>query len=115
MKHKKRKKHFLEGFYFKTKTNPDDVIYRKGTERPNDEEIIKEVKKQEFKHNRVAIYMSGTIIVAAVCKIVLRVELSLPILLGLGAIVGTLLFFLDRWITEGLRKKPEQPKDGQKQ
>ncbi len=113
---KKRKKYFLEGLAYKrTKINPDDVIYGKGVERPSNKEVIKEVKKQEFKHNRVAIYMSGTIIVAAASKVIFGVELSFPVLLGLGAVVGTLLFFLDRWIAECLRKEPENPRDEHKQ
>ena len=46
---KKRKKYFLEGLAYKrTKINPDDVIYRKGVERPSDKEVIKEVEKKEF-------------------------------------------------------------------
>ena len=94
-----RKKHFLNALtYRKTEINPDDVVYRKGVERQSDEEIVKEVEKQEFKYNRAAIYMSGTIIVAAVSRVIFQVELSLPILLGLGVAVGTVLFFLDRWI-----------------
>ena len=113
---KKRKKHFLEGLAYKrTKIDPDDVIYRKGVERPSDKEVLEEVKKHEFKHNRVAIYMSGTIIVAAASKVIIGVELSLPVLLGLGAVVGTLLFFLDRWIAECLGKEHEKPKDEHKQ
>jgi hypothetical protein len=108
---KKRKKYFLEGLAYKrTKINPDDVIYRKGIERPSDKEVIKEVEKKEFKHNRVAIYMSGTIVVAAASKVIFGVEISFPVLLGLGAVVGTLLFFLDRWIAEYLRKEPESQK-----
>ena len=113
---KKRKKYFLEGLAYKrTKINPDDVIYRKGVERPSDKEVIEEVEKQEFKHNRVAIYTSGTIIVAAASKVIFGVELSFPVLLGLGAVVGTLLFLLDRWIAKCLRKEPEKPRDEHKQ
>ena len=94
-----RKKDFLEGFAYKrTEINPDDVVYRKGIERPSDEEIIKKVEKEELKYNRAAIYLSGTIIVAAVSRVVFQVELSLLVLLGLGAAVGTVLFFCDRWI-----------------
>jgi len=116
MVRKKRKKSFLEGLAYKrTKINPNDVIYRKGAERPSNKEVIKEVKKQEFKHNRVAIYMSGTIILAATSKVIFGVELSFPVLLGLGAVAGTLLFFLDRWIAECLRKEPENPRDEHKQ
>ena len=113
---KKRKKYFLEGLAYKrTNINPDDVIYRRDVQRPRDKEVIEEVEKQEFKHNRVAIYMSGTIIVAAASKVIFGVELSFPVLLGVGAVVGTLLFFLDRWIAECLRKEPEKPRDEQKQ
>ncbi len=102
-----RKKHFLDGLaYRKTKINPDDVVYRKGVERPSNDEIVKEVEKQEFKYNRVTIYISGTIIVAAASRVIFRVELSLPILLGLGAAVGTVLFFLDRWIARFFKSKP---------
>lgn len=111
-----RKKHFLDGLaYKKTEINPADVVYRKGVERPSDEEIVKEVKKQEFKYNRVTIYMSGTIIVAAASRVIFRVELSLPILLGLGAAVGTVLFFLDRWIARCFKSGSKKPKDEQKQ
>ena len=111
---KAAKKYFLEGLAYKrTKINPDDVIYRKGVERPSDQVIIKEIKRQEFKHNRGSIYISGTIIVAAMSKVIFGVELSFPVLLGLGAVVGTLLFFLDRWIAENSRKEPENPKDEQ--
>ena len=113
---KAAKKYFLEGLAYKrTKINPDDVIYRKGVERPSNKEVIKEIKKQEFKHNRVVIYMSGTIIVAAASKVIFGVELSFPVLLGFGAVVGTLLFFLDRWVAECLRKEPEKPRDDHKQ
>ena len=52
---------------------------------------------------------------AAASKVIFGVELSFPVLLGLGAVVGTLLFFLDRWIAEYLRKEPEKPKDEHKQ
>lgn len=99
-----RKKQFLEGFApGKTEINPADVVYRRGIERPSDEEIVKEVEKQEFKYSRPAIYMSGTIIVAAASRLVFRVELPLLILLGLGAVVGAALFFLDRWIARHLK------------
>ena len=98
-----RKKHSLEGLTpQKTEINPANVVYRKGVERPSDEEIVKEVEKQEFKYSKPAIYMSGTIIVAAASRLVFRVELSLPILLGLGAAVGAALFFLDRWMARRL-------------
>ena len=101
-----RKKHFLDGLaYRKTEINPADVVYSKGVERPSDEEIVKEVDKQEFRYNRVAIYMSGTIIVAAASRVIFRVELSLPILLGIGAAVGTVLFCLDRWIVQCFKNR----------
>ena len=104
-----RQKRFLDDLvYRKTEIDPADVVYRKGVERPSDEQIVKEVEKQEFKYNRVAIYMSGTIVVAAISKVIFRVELSLPILLGLGAAVGTVLFFLDRWIASCFKNRPKK-------
>ena len=99
-----RKKGFLDGLVYKRiEINPDDVVYRKGRERPSDEEIIKEVEKQEFKNNSDEIYMSGAIIVLAVSEVVFQGELSFPILLGLGPIVGTVLFYLDRWIERKIK------------
>ncbi len=95
-----RKKHFLEGLGLACgprKINPKDVIYRKGKERPSDEEIIKEVQKNEIKHNRLAIHVSGIIILAVACK-VFGVPLPLPILLIGGAILGSIVFFVDRWL-----------------
>ena len=110
-----RKKHFLDGLaYRRTKINPDDVVYRKGTERPADEEVIKEVERNEFKYNKPVIFISGAIILAVVSK-VLGVELPLPILLGLGAVLGVALFFLDKWIARYFKDKSEKSKDEQKQ
>ena len=106
-----RKKHFLDGLaYRKKEIDPADVVYRKGVERPSTEEIVREVEKQEFKYNRVTIYISGTIIVAAASRVIFGVELSLLILLGLGAAVGTVLFFLDRWIAQRFKNRPPKNK-----
>ena len=101
-----RRKRFLEGLApGRTENNPANVVYRKGTERPSDEEIVKEIEKQEFKYQRLAICTAGTTIVAAASEAVFRVELSLPILLGFGAVVGTALFFLDRWIARCIKNR----------
>jgi len=98
-----RKKRFLDGFVpTKTDLNPENVVYRKGIERPNNEEIVKEIKKNEFKHNRVEIYMAGTIILAASTKL-FGLELPLFVLLPTGAILGIAIYFLDKKIRAKLR------------
>ena len=54
------------------------------------------------------IYVSGTRVVSAISRIVFRVELSLPMLLGFGFVVGTVLFFLDRWIARCLKNESKK-------
>jgi len=93
-----RKKRFLEGLApSATESNPDDVIYRKGVKRPPEEEIKKELEKQEFSHQKIEIYIAGTIILTGLTRI-LGLNLSYLILLPLGAVLGVLVFFIDRKI-----------------
>lgn len=102
-----RKRHFLEGFDPSvTDPKPGDIIYRKGVPKPTDEEMRKAARIGHLRHRRIEIASAGTIILigfAALCGIDLSIS-TLFILVPLGAVLGTFLYWLDGKMKDMKRK-----------
>ena len=107
----KWKRSIFDDIYTGTKINPDDVIYKKGVERPSDKEIIKEVESRRWENDRVIIYRLVTFIVWLACIAIFKGRLSRMTWWGLLVGVIIVLTFLDRQITRYLKKSKKSKND----